>query len=128
MQFIALIYQNENIQKNFSKEEWGKIYVEYQAVGKELTEKGQLLAGYGLQPTLAGKTVQSQEGRVSVQDGPAYRTEDSLSAVNVIEAPDMETALQIAGKFPSVRWGSIEVRPVMQYKSTSVETYKTVRA
>ena len=76
MQFIALIYQNENIQKNFSKEEWGKIYVEYQAVGKELTEKGQLLAGYGLQPTLAGKTVQSQEGRVSVQDGPAYRTED----------------------------------------------------
>lgn len=128
MRFIVLIYQNEGIQKNFKEEEWKKIYVEYQAVGKELTDKGQLVVGYGLQPTLAAKTVRSREGQVSIQEGPAYRTEDSLTGVNLIEASDMGIAVQIAAKLPSARWGAIEVRPVMEYKSNAAETYKSARA
>lgn len=127
MQFLALIYQGEKIQKDFSKEEWGKIYVEYQAVGKELKGKGQWKAGYALRPASAAKTVKSRNGEVSIQNGPAYETEDGLTAVNLIEAPDMNAALQIAAKFPSVRWGSVEVRALMEYKSTPAETYKTVQ-
>jgi hypothetical protein len=127
MQFLALIYQKEKIQKDFSKEEWGKIYAEYQAVGKELKDKGLLKAGYGLQPTTAAKTVRSREGMISIQEGPAYSTEDSLSGVNLIEAPDMQTALEAAGKLPSARWGSVEVRPLMEYRSTPAETYQTAK-
>lgn len=124
MQFVVLIYQGEHTQKNFKEEDWKKIYVEYQAVSKELRDKGQLVTGYAFQPASTAKTVRSREGKVSVQDGPAYRTEDGLSAVNLIEAKDMEEAVQIVAKLPSVRWGSIEVRGLMEYKSTSSETYK----
>lgn len=124
MQFAVLIYQNEHNQKSFKEEDWKKIYVEYQAATKELRKKGELVMSHAFQPASAGKTVRSREGKVSIQDGPAYKTEDGLSAVNLIEAPDMEAALQIAEKLPSVRWGSIEVRPLMEYKSTAAATYK----
>jgi hypothetical protein len=124
MQFLALIYQSEQVQQRFTKEEWGKIYAEYGAVTKELASQGQLLAGYGLQPVGMAKTVRSREGKLSSADGPAYATEDSLSGVNLIEAPDLEAAIAIAAKLPSVRWGCVEVRPLMEYKSTSEQTYK----
>jgi hypothetical protein len=124
MHFLALIYQRERTPKDFSKEEWAKIYAEYQAVGKELRDKGLLKAGYGLQPVAAARTVRSREGKVSIQEGPAYATEDGLSGVNLIEAPDMETALEAAAKLPSVRWGSIEVRPLMEYRNSQAETFK----
>jgi hypothetical protein len=125
MQFLALIYQNENTQKAFSKEEWAKIYGEYSAVTKELKEKGHLQAGYGLQTADSARTVRSREGRVSVNQGPSFRTEDSLSGVNLIEAPDMGIAVQLAAKIPSARWGSVEVRPLMEYKNTSAATYQS---
>jgi hypothetical protein len=128
MQFLALIYQKEKTQNDFSKEEWGKIYVEYQAVGKELRDKGLLKVGYGLQPTAAAKTVRSREGKISILEGPAYLTEDSLSGVNLIEAPDMQAALEAAGKLPSARWGSVEVRPLMEYKNTPAETYQVAKS
>jgi hypothetical protein len=124
MQFLALIYQNEAAQKGFSREEWGKVYVEYQAVTKELGEKGQLKAGYGLQPVAAAKTIRLRGGKVETSNGPCFDTTDSLSGVNLIEAPDLAAALEIAAKFPSARWGSVEVRPLMDYKGTSSETYK----
>jgi hypothetical protein len=125
MQFIALIYQNERTQKGFTQAEWGKIYAEYGAVTKELTGNGQLLAGYGLQPAGKAMTVRSRDGKVSSTEGPAYATEDTLSGVNLIEAPDIDAATQIAAKFPSVRWGSVEIRPLMEYKTTVEQTYKS---
>ncbi len=125
MQFLALIYQNENTPKGFSKQKWAKIYREYSAVTNELKEKGHLRAGYGLQPADSARTVRSREGRVSVEEGPSYRTEDSLSGVNLIEAADMESAVQLAAKIPSARWGSVEVRPLMEYKNTSAATYQS---
>jgi hypothetical protein len=123
MQFLALIYQNEQIQQRFTKEEWGKIYAEYGAVTKDLAGKGQLLAGYGLQPVGKAMTVRSRDGKVSGVEGPAYATEDSLSGVNLIEAPDLAAATAIAAKLPSVRWGCVEVRPLMEYKSSAEKTY-----
>jgi hypothetical protein len=124
MQFLALIYQNEAVQKGFSREEWGKIYVEYQAVARALGEKGQLKAGYAMQPVSNTKTVRVRDGKVNASNGPAIETPDPLSAVNLIEAPDLDAALELAAKFPSARWGSVEVRPLMEYKGTSTETYQ----
>ena len=63
-----------------------------------------------------------------VKDDPAYATEDALSGVNLIEAPDMEAALEAAAKLPSARWGSVEVRPLMEYKNNPDETYRAVRS
>ncbi len=125
MRFLALIYQNENIQKGFSKEEWAGIYGEYAAFSKEQGEKGHLQAGYGLHPVSAARTIRSRQGRVSVQDGPSFPTEDSLTGVSLLEAPDMETAVEIAAQIPSARWGSVEVRPLLEYKNTSAETYQS---
>jgi hypothetical protein len=123
MRFVALIYQNEDAQKGFSKEDWGKVYAEYQAVGRDLTEKGQLLAGHGLQPVAQARTVRERAGKVEVDAGPCFHTPDQLSGVNLLEAPDMEAALQIAGRLPSVRWGAIEVRPLMEYRPSAEGTY-----
>jgi hypothetical protein len=124
MQFVALVYQKEKPVKDMPKEEWGRIYAEYQAVGRELTEKGQLIAGHGLQPVSTSKTVRIRDGKLTVSDGPCFQTEDQLSAVNLLEAPNLEAAVQIASKLPSARWGAVELRPLMEYKASPTETFK----
>lgn len=125
MQFIVLIYQNEDVLKGFTKSDWAGIHGEYLAINKELEAAGQYHKGYGMQPVAVSKTVRSRDGKILINDGPFIEMKDTLTAIKVIEAPDMARALEIAGKFPAVRWGSAEVRPVVEYKSTYVETYKS---
>jgi hypothetical protein len=124
MQFVLLIYQGEGLQQRGKPEEWAKIYAEYGALTQDLKAKGQLAAGYAMRPVAESRTVRSRDGKIAVSTGPAYATEDQLSAVNLIEAASLEDAVEIAGRFPSARWGSIEVRALMEYKQTPSETYK----
>lgn len=117
MQFAAIIYQSEKLLATMTQEEWAKIFGEYQVLTKELSEKKQLLGGQAVQPVATAKTLRHR-GKIFVTDGPAFQTEDELSAINILEAPDIEAAIAIAAKFPSARWGRIEVRPLRVYTNS----------
>jgi hypothetical protein len=79
-----------------------------------LRERGVMVAGEALQPINTATTVRVRNGKVSVTDGPFAETKECLAGFYLIEARDLNDAIQVATKIPPVREGSIEVRPVRE--------------
>ncbi len=87
---------------------------ECQACGDGLRQSGVLLAAEALQPTDTAATVRVRNGNVSVVDGPFAETKEQLAGFYLIEARDLNDAIQIAAKIPPAREGSVEVRPIRE--------------
>jgi hypothetical protein len=87
---------------------------ECQACGDGFRKSGLLVAAEALQPVQTAATVRVRNGKLSVIDGPFAETKEQLAGFYLIEARDLNDAIQIAGRIPPAREGSIEVRPVRQ--------------
>lgn len=84
------------------------------ACGDALRKRGVLVAAEALQPVATAATVRLRNGKLSITDGPFTETKEHLAGFYLIEADDLNGAVQLAAKIPPVREGSIEVRPVRQ--------------
>src|SRR5512141_914189 len=84
------------------------------ACGNGLRDRGVLLAAEALQPVETATTVRVRNGLVSITDGPFAETKEQLAGFYLIEARDLNEAIQMAAKIPPAREGSIEVRPVRE--------------
>jgi hypothetical protein len=78
---------------------------------EELREKGHIIGGEGLQSAQNAATPRFQNGKVSVTDGPYAETKEQLAGFFVLEARDLNHAIQLMSKHPAVRGGAIEIRP-----------------
>jgi hypothetical protein len=87
---------------------------ECMACGDGLRQSGVLVAAEALQPIDTATTVRLRQGRLSITDGPFAETKEQLAGFYLIEARDLNEAIQAAAKIPPAREGSIEVRPVRQ--------------
>ncbi len=87
---------------------------ECMACGAGLRESGVLVAAEALQPVETATTVRVRNGRVSVTDGPFAETKEQLAGFYLVDARDLNDAIQVAAKIPPAREGSVEVRPVRQ--------------
>jgi len=87
---------------------------ECQNCGDGLRKSGLLVAAEALEPVNTATTVRIRNGRMSVTDGPFAETKEQLAGFYLIEARDLNDAIQVASKIPPAREGSIEVRPVRQ--------------
>jgi hypothetical protein len=81
---------------------------------EELQKSGHLIAAEPLEPVRMSMTVRVRNDRVSVTDGPFAETKEQIGGFFLINARDLNEAIQVASKFPSARIGSMEVRPVME--------------
>jgi hypothetical protein len=110
MQYLMLIYENEaRFAKGYPAAELG----EYRALGTELGKAIQ--TGKALQPTRTATTVRVRDGKRLTTDGPFAETKEQLGGFYLIEARDLDAAIEIAAKIPAARYGSIEVRPIMNF-------------
>jgi hypothetical protein len=87
---------------------------ECQNCGDGLRQSGVLVAAEALEPVETATTVRIRNGRMSITDGPFAETKEQLAGFYLIEARDLNDAIQVAAKIPPAREGSIEVRPVRQ--------------
>jgi hypothetical protein len=87
---------------------------ECMACGNGLRERGVLVAAEALQPIETATTVRVRSGRAAITDGPFAETKEQLAGFYLVEAENLDQALEIATKIPPAREGSIEVRPVRQ--------------
>ena len=87
----------------------------------KLCEAGRCLASEALQPVHTAATVRVRNGKVSITDGPFTETKEVLAGFYLIDATDLNEAIQVASQIPPARVGSIEVRPVRELTSTSGE-------
>ena len=107
MKYLCLVYMEEHTLTSIRDAECA-------ACGGSLRERGQLLAAAALQPVSTATTVRVRNGRVSVTDGPFAETKEHLAGFYLVDARDLNEAIQIASKIPPARVGSVEVRPVRE--------------
>jgi hypothetical protein len=84
------------------------------ACGEGFRKSGLLIAAEALQPVETATTVRVRNGRVSITDGPFAETKEQLAGFYLIDARDLNDAIQAASKIPPAREGSVEVRPVRE--------------
>lgn len=86
---------------------------EGQAFNADLTARGHMVISHALAPVAEAMTVSVRDGRMSATDGPFTETKEVLGGFVVIEARDLNEAVQLAGEIPLARKGWVEVRPVL---------------
>jgi hypothetical protein len=91
------------------------------AYDQSLRAAGRCLASEALEPVDTAASVRVRDGKVSVTDGPFTETKEVLAGFYLIEATDLNDAIQVASQMPPARVGTIEVRPVRELISTSGE-------
>src|SRR5918997_5332648 len=114
MKFLCLIYYNEDERDALPTEQWEALMQEGFDVGDELRQRGVFLGGNALQPVRTAVTLRRKRGERSFTDGPFAETKEQLAGYILIEAPDLETAKEIAMELPPGRAGTVEVRPVWE--------------
>lgn len=112
MKYVCLCYSDEEKYERMPESAAETIFAEQVAYDAELRARGNVIASESLESVRMAKSVRLQDGRVSVTDGPFAETKEQLGGFFLIEAEDMDDAVRIASKFPSLRAGTIELRPV----------------
>ena len=107
MKYLCLVY--------LSPEHWNSATDEdCMACGEALRVSGHFIGGSPLHPTHTATTVRMRNGQLSVTDGPFAETKEQLAGFYLIEARDLNEAIQLAAKIPPAQFGSIEVRPTRE--------------
>jgi hypothetical protein len=114
MKYLCLIYGDEATWQKMPKAEADKVHGEYFAFTDSIRKSGHYVGGDPLQPTQTATTVRVRQGKVSTTDGPFAETKEQLGGYYLLEARDLNDAIQVASRIPGARIGSIEVRPVME--------------
>ena len=112
MQYLLLIYANENEIQAMAGAELGTMMQEYADFTKSVVQAGQFKAADRLRPVATASTVRVRNGKVVVTDGPFAETREQLGGYYQIEAKNLDEALAVAARIPSSKRGSIEVRPI----------------
>jgi hypothetical protein len=113
MKFLCAVYFEPKAMEGLSRSEGAELNRVSLNYNEELRKGGHFIAASALQWPKTAKTVRRRDAKISVKDGPFAETKEVLGGFIFIEARDMEEAVEIAGKIPMARLGSIEVRPEM---------------
>lgn len=112
MRYICLAYEEEGKLDALSREQWLALREETLSYVGALQASGHLISTAPLESVRTATTVRVRNGRLATTDGPFAETKETLGGFFMIEARDLNEAIQIAARWPSARFGSIEVRPL----------------
>jgi hypothetical protein len=114
MKYLCLVYLEERKLNALSKSESEALIEESLAYDDMLRKSGHYIVSNPLQPVRFAATVRTRDGKAFVTDGPFAETKEQLGGFVLIEARDLNEAIQVASKIPPGRLGCIEVRPIME--------------
>lgn len=111
MRYMLLIYGQEGVQENDERE---ACFVESTGLARELAEQGVFVSASPLHFVDRATSVQVRDGKRLVTDGPFAETREQLGGYFIVDTENLEDALAIAARIPGARWGTVEVRPMVQ--------------
>ena len=111
MKYMLLVYMDEQA---MTDEERQQCYVESAQLTQDLNAKGQYVAAGPLHSVATATSVRMRDGRRVVTDGPFAETREQLGGYYVVEAQDLDEAMAIAERIPPARYGTIEIRPLLE--------------
>ena len=119
MKYLCLAYEEEEKLNALSEREWLALREETLTYVADLRERGRLIVTEALQSVHTATTVRVRNGRLSTTDGPFAETKETLGGIFLIQARDLDEAIEVAAAWPSARIGSIEVRPIEEALPTA---------
>ena len=111
MKYMLLVYLDEEAMSESEREH---CYVESAQLTQQLNSSGQYLDASPLHPISTATSVRVREGKRLVTDGPFAETREQLGGYYLIDAHDLDEAIRIAERVPPARFGTVEIRPVME--------------
>jgi hypothetical protein len=111
MKYICLGYIEPNKFENLSETDRNAMVDECFSYDDELRENGHFAGGEALQPPQTAATLRWEDGKVAITDGPYAETKEQLGGILILEARDLNHAIQIMSKHPGVKAGPFEIRP-----------------
>ena len=111
MKYMLLIYHEEQV---LSQDQREHCYQESAQFANQLHSRGQYLAAAPLQPVSTATSVRTCDGKRLVTDGPFAETREQLGGYFLVEAKNLDEAIDIAGRIPAGRWGTVEIRPLVE--------------
>lgn len=117
MKYLCIICA-ETLMEYMTESDAAAHYDEYAAFTQDIKRSGHFLSANRLKPVDSATTVRVREGKVSVTDGPFAETKEQFGGYYLIEAKDMDDAIQVAARIPGARYGCVELRPIAEDAQT----------
>ena len=117
MRYACLIYDDEKKLGGMSKSDADTFMGEYFQFTEDIKQSGQYVAGEALHPINTATSLRIRSGKLSTTDGPFAETREQLGGFYLIDARDLNEAIQIASRIPSAKTGTVEVRPVVDFSA-----------
>jgi hypothetical protein len=122
MQYLLALYADESQFARMTPEQQKQGYAAYMSYSQALQEAGVLVGSNRLRPSATATTVRTTDGKLQVLDGPFAESREQLGGYFLIEAPDLDAALQWAGRCPGSQHGTVEVRAIWEMQAEQVTT------
>jgi hypothetical protein len=119
MKYMLLIYNEEKAWAGFTEAQRQGFMGEFMKFTQQIQSAGQWVSSSQLQPTAAATSVRVRDGKRLVTDGPFAETREQLGGYYLIEAKNLDEAIAIAARIPSVSAGTVEVRPLVERSATA---------
>ncbi len=114
MRYLLMIYSDPAYYAKATPKEMGELMAGYKVFTKEILGSGAMQSAERLQPVETATTVRVRGGKTLVTDGPFAETKEQIGGFYLVEAPDLDAAIAWAKKIPTVKYGSIEIRPIWE--------------
>ena len=114
MKYLLLVHHNEESFGQMSEATRKSMLAESIQLCHQLHDKGQYVHASPLQPVATATVVRTHDGKRSVTDGPFIETREQLAGYFLIDATNVDEAIDIAGRIPGARIGAVEVRPLRE--------------
>jgi hypothetical protein len=115
MQYMLLIYNDPSKEPAYGTPDFQQMMAGFFAANEQMKADGVLRGGEGLKGIETATSLRIKSGKVETMDGPFAETREHLGGYYVIDVPDLDAALKYAALLPSAKFGTIEVRPLMDY-------------
>ncbi len=112
MRYLCLVYIDETKLDALSRGEAAALQDECLAYRDDLRTEGYFVASEALQPVETATTIRMRLGKLALSDGPFAETKEQLGGFYVVDARDLNEAIQVASRIPPARLGSVEIRPI----------------
>jgi len=119
MKYLCMVFLDEKNLHALSESELQALDDESLAYDETLRERGHFIAAQALESVQAATTVRLRNGKVSITDGPFAETNEQIGGFLLIEAKDLNEAIQLASKIPVIRLGGIEIRPIKELTASN---------
>jgi hypothetical protein len=115
MKYLCQVFYDEKVRNALSDHDSQALIDESRSVSEDMRRSGHLLTAFPLEEVYSASSVRIRNGKVAVTDGPFTETREQIGGFVLLEASDLNHAIQLASRIPPARLGGVEVRPVMEW-------------